>query len=48
MNSLNDSCREGRDSWLVNLVFGKIEDAVVAAKLCLHSAELFLGLAVVF
>lgn len=29
---MNDSCKDGRDSWFVNLVFGKIEDVVVAAK----------------
>ena len=30
---MNDSCKDGRDSWFVNLVFGKIEDVVAAAKL---------------
>lgn len=45
MNSVNDSCRDGRDSWLVNLVFGKIEDFVVDAKSRRQAAEvLLLGL----
>lgn len=42
LNSLNDSWRDGRDSWLVKWVFGKMDDVVVAAKLWRHAEELFL------
>jgi hypothetical protein len=48
VNSMNDSCKDGRDSWLVNFVFGKIEEVVVAAKLCLQAEEVLLALDTLF
>ena len=42
MNVVNDSCKDGRDSWFVNLVFGKIEVLVVDAKSRRQSAEVLL------
>lgn len=48
MNSRNDSCKDGRDSWLVNLMFGKIEDLVVVAKSRRQAEEELLCLEIVF
>lgn len=39
MKSVKDSCSDGRDSWLVNSVFGKMDDEVVAAKSRRQAAE---------
>ena len=44
MNSANDSCTDGRDSWLVNCVFGKIEEVVFDAKSRRQAAEVLVGL----
>lgn len=39
MNSRNDSCKDGRDSWLVNFLLGKIEEVVMDAKSRRQAAE---------
>lgn len=44
MKWLKDSRKEGRDSWLVNWVFGKKDEVVVTAKLCRQLDEVLLGL----
>lgn len=44
MKSEKDSCNDGRDSWLVNWVFGKMDAEVVAAKSRRQAAEVLLDL----
>lgn len=44
MKWVNDSCKDGRDSWLVNWVFGKKDEVVVTANLCRQDDEVLLGL----
>lgn len=45
---MNDSFKEGRDSWLVKQVFGKKEAAVVETKLRRQVAAVLLGLDMLF
>lgn len=39
MKSVKDFCKDGIDSWLVNWVFGKMDDEVLAAKSRRQAAE---------
>lgn len=48
MNSTNESLKEGRDSWLVKRVFGKMEAAVDCAKSRRQTEEVLPDLETVF
>lgn len=47
MNWVYDSCKEGRDSWLVNWVFWKKDEVVVTTKSRRQVEEVLLDLEIV-